>query len=240
MSLEKYAWLKFFPVLDSGSVEPLLRIVNLSVRYRDRLSAPAGALQNVSLTMGTGEVIGITGPSGAGKSTLALAVLQALPRTAIVEGTIEFRGTALAPVFQEPLGALHPLLTIGRQIREAVRARRGWNATRCRAEAEASLEQAELDPHEIFGAWPHELSGGQRQRALIAQAIAGRPELVIADEPTASLDSVTRFAIMNLLKSLKARLGMSMIFITHSPALLGGFAERMFIMREGRLTAYDS
>lgn len=227
-------------MLDSGSMEPLLRVVNLSVGYCDSSSRPASALQNISFTMEPGEVIGITGASGAGKSTLALAILRALPRNAVTQGTIEFSGTAMAPVFQEPLGALHPLLTVGRQICEAARARRGWDGKHCRLAAETALRQAELEPHEVFGAWPHELSGGQRQRVLIAQAMVGTPDLVIADEPVASLDSVTQFAIMNLLKGLKARLGMAMIFITHSPSLGDAFADRMFTVREGHLMAYGA
>lgn len=222
-------------MLDSVSVNPLLAVVNLSVGYSGTSSGPCTVLRNINLAMQAGEVIGIRGPSGSGKSTLALAILRALPRNAKVEGTIAFRGTALSPIFQEPLGALHPLLTVGRQICEAIRARRGLTGKECRAEAEAALGQAELEPREVFGAWPYELSGGQRQRVLIAEAIAGRPDLVIADEPTASLDAVTQHAIMALLSGLKARLGMSMIFITHTPALLDGFAERMLNMREGRL-----
>ena len=209
-----------------------MRITNLSVWYRAQSIERLQALHNINLTMDPGEAIGIVGASGSGKSTLALAILQALPRNADLHGLIERTG-AVAPIFQEPSGALHPLLTVGRQIAEAAYARHRCPMVRCRSEAEAALRQAGLDPREIYGAWAHQLSGGQRQRVLIAQAIVGQPQLIVADEPTASLDSITRAAILDLLKDLKNRLRMSLLFITHSPELLTGLTDRVVTMREG-------
>jgi ABC-type glutathione transport system ATPase component len=219
-------------VLDSGSVKPLLQVVNLSVVYRDSSGARADALHAVNLKVNAGEVVGVMGPSGSGKSTLALAILGALPARASVSGVVEYSGSALAPIFQEPLRALHPMLTAGRQVAEVARAR---GCGKSRIAAEAALEQVGLEPREVYGAWPHQLSGGQRQRVLIAQAIVGGPELVIADEPTASLDSVARAGIMTLLQDLKTRLALAMIFNTHSEELLAGFADRVVTMRAGRL-----
>lgn len=185
--------------------------------------------------MDRGEIAGVTGPSGSGKSTLALALLRALPRNARLSGAIEFSGGSMAPVFQEPSLALHPMLSIGRQIYEAVKARRGWDRRRCRDEADASLDLAGLDPKHFRRAWPHQLSGGQKHRALIAQAIAGQPDLIVADEPTASLDAAAAAGLIALLKDLRNRPGTALLFVTHSESVLAAFGGRVFTMREGRL-----
>lgn len=205
-------------------MEPLLRLSGLSVSYSGR-----DVLRAIDLEIQPGEVVGLTGTSGAGKSTLALAILQALPPEAVVTGAIDYRGAYVGPVFQEPNGALHPMLTAGRQVMEAARVRCGGGDLR--ALARIALSEAGLRPDRVFSAWPHQLSGGERQRVLIAQAIVGRPELLVADEPTASLDAETRCGVLETLKSLKT----SMLFITHSPDLLRGFAKRVLQLKDGRL-----
>jgi ABC-type glutathione transport system ATPase component len=196
------------------------------VLYSGRL-----VLDRIDLSIDRGEVVGLTGSSGAGKSTLALAILSALPREARLEGSITWRGRHMAPVFQEPSGALHPMLSAGRQVMEAARVRCGGTARARRGLAESALADAGLDSRRVFSAWPHQLSGGERQRVLIAQAIVGRPELVIADEPTASLDATTRSGVLETLFGL----GTALLFITHSPDLLRGFASRILRLRDGRL-----
>jgi ABC-type glutathione transport system ATPase component len=216
---------------------PLLRTEALSVVYSVAPAAGIAAIQDVEFRMDRGEAVGIVGPSGSGKSTLALAVLGALPRNASVSGAIHFSGASMAPIFQEPSQALHPMLSVGRQIYEAVKARRGWNHRRCLEEVDASLDLVGLNARQFHKAWPHQLSGGQKHRALIAQAIAGQPDLIVADEPTASLDADAGAGIISLLNNLQKRLGTALLFITHSEGLLAGFAERVLTMREGRLIA---
>jgi peptide/nickel transport system ATP-binding protein len=218
-----------------SNVIPLLRTGGLSVTYSIGPGPGVTAIREVDFSIDFCEVVGIVGRSGSGKSTLALALLRALPRNAGMSGAIEFSGDSMAPVFQEPLRALHPMLSIGRQIYEAVKARRGWDRQRCRDEVDKSLDLAGLNPHQFGKAWPHQLSGGQRHRAMIAQAIAGQPDLIVADEPMASLDADAAAGIIGLLKSLQKGLGTALLFITHSEGLLVGFAERVLTMSEGRL-----
>lgn len=217
------------------NLSPLLRTSAFSVAYLLSGATVVTALRNIDFSMDRGEVVGVVGPSGSGKSTLALALLGALPRNARVSGSIEFTGVTMSPVFQEPLLALHPMLTVRRQIHEALRAKRRWNKQQMRAEVENALHLAGLDPDRFGKAYPHHLSGGQRHRGLIAQAIAGQPDLIIADEPTASLDADSALAIIALLKSLQKQLHTAFLFITHSESLLPGFADRVLTMREGCL-----
>jgi peptide/nickel transport system ATP-binding protein len=188
-------------------------------------------LDRIDMSIDPGEVVGLTGPSGAGKSTLAFAILNALPGNAAIEGSISWRGRHMAPVFQEPSGALHPMLTAGRQVMEAARVRCSGDARVMRSVAESALDDAGLDHRRVFSAWPHQLSGGERQRVLIAQAIVGKPDLMIADEPTASLDAATRSGVIDMLQGS----GAALLFITHSPDLLRGFATRTLCLRDGRL-----
>ena len=204
----------------------LLRVRDLSIRYGDR-----EVLHSVNLALGAGEFAGLAGPSGSGKSTLALAILNALPSGAVLSGEVAFSGVAMAPVFQEATGALHPLMRVGRQVEEVLRARRRPG----RAFAEAALESVGLRSKEYYQAYPHELSGGEKQRVLLAQAIAAQPDLLIADEPTASLDAATGQTILDLLLDLRARRGMAMLLISHSPELLARFGDRILTMRDGAL-----
>jgi ABC-type glutathione transport system ATPase component len=210
-------------------MEPLLGVRNLHVSYGGR-----PALEGIEFDLARGEVMGINGRSGSGKSTLALALLKALPGNAVVSGEVKFGGATMAPVFQEASGALNPFLTAGQQVIEVLRARRDPGRNKRRAVAEHALDSAGLAPGRYFDAWPHQLSGGEKQRVLLAQAIAGHPDLIIADEPTASLDCVAQRALIDLLRDLRARMGLSLILISHSPALLDGFASRTFAMQDGR------
>ncbi|MDE3198578.1 MAG: ABC transporter ATP-binding protein [Acidobacteriota bacterium] len=217
----------------------LLDVVDLHVWYRAS-SGETAVLSGVNLALDTGEIVGIRGPSGAGKSTLGFAILNALPANARRAGLIRFAGSAIAPVFQEASGALHPMLTAGAQVTEALRARKpDLNRVRCRAAVEAALDSVGLNPAEFFHAWPHELSGGQRQRVLMAQAIAGGPDVIVADEPVASLDSVAQRSLSRLLCELCSRARLSLVLISHSRDLLARAASRVLMMRGGVLVCDD-
>jgi oligopeptide/dipeptide ABC transporter ATP-binding protein len=222
----------------------LLEVRNLGVRY-----AGVAVVRDVSFCIAHGEVAGLLGESGCGKSTAARAILGLLPEAA-ASGSVSFdgrellglpepewrriRGAEVSLIFQEPRSALNPVMRIGAQVAEVIRAHRGWPAARCSAEARETLCRVGLDAR-FCRSYPHQLSGGQLQRVLIAQALACAPALVLADEPTASLDTVTQAAILELLRGLKANSGLGMLLITHHPAILNGFAERVLVMYAGQI-----
>ena len=233
-------------------MEPVLQVENLSVHYEGGgLRVPA--VRDVSFAISRGEVVGVLGESGAGKTTLALAVLQLLAPTArIVNGSVRFmgrdltslkekeleriRGAQLSLVFQEPAISLSPVMRVGTQIANVLRAHRGWNRARCRAQAEKLMAEVGLrDIERMYEAYPHELSSGEKQRVVVAQAIACEPAVVIADEPTANLDSTTEAQVLQLFKDMKARFSLGLLFITHNPALLAGFADRVMVMYAGQI-----
>jgi len=228
--------------------EPLLNVQDLTVSLR---SPPAPVLEGITFDLAPGEAIGILGQSGAGKTTLARALLGLLsPGLWAVEGCIRFgkidiigaaehrlqtiRGAQISLVFQEPELTLNPVLTIGRQVDEVLKAHSGSNRTRRREEALSMLAAVGLEP-EIVRAYPHQLSGGQRQRVAIAQALISKPKVLIADEPTSALDNVTQAGILELLMRLRKAFGLALLFITHNPALLSGLADRIVVMLQGRM-----
>ncbi len=200
-----------------------------------------------------GRVLGLVGESGSGKSVTALAVLRLLGAAAAVEGAIRFDGTdllALTPeamrklrgreiamVFQEPMTALNPVMCVGEQIAEAIRVHHPEQSRRQLREAvlEAMDAVALPDPARRYGDYPHQFSGGQRQRILIAMAIANRPRLLIADEPTTALDVTVQQQILALLASLRERFGLTMLFISHDLAVVSQVADRVAVMRQGVL-----
>ena len=146
------------------------------------------------------------------------------------------RGARISMVLQEPGIALHPMLPVGEQIADVVEAHKAWGRQRCREEATRMLVRVHLkNVGRIYAAYPHQLSGGQRQRVVIAQALACQPELVIADEPTASLDSRTQAEILALLQELRERSGTAMLLISHKPALLAKLADRVMVMHTGHI-----
>jgi ABC-type glutathione transport system ATPase component len=209
-------------------------------------------LRGVDFELAPGEIVGLLGESGCGKSTLALAILRVLTPGAQVEGSVGFaganllrlsnreirriRGRRIALVFQESGLALNPVLKVGTQITEILRAHTRSDARERRVQALSLLEQVELkDPSRILDSYPHQLSGGQAQRVLLAQALAASPDLMIADEPTASLDPTTQREVLTLLAKLRRERGLGLLFITHNPALLPDFADRVLVMSEGRI-----
>jgi ABC-type glutathione transport system ATPase component len=193
------------------------------------------------------------GESGCGKSTTALAMLGLLDdETCAVEGAVMFegedllstsdrrlekiRGDRISIIFQEPELALSPVMRAGDQIAEVLRAHRDWAWRRCRAEAEALIGRVGLEPTErIYSAYPHQLSGGQRQRVALAQALACKPALLIADEPTASLDAESQAGFIALLLGLKRDGATSLLLISHSPEVQASLADRLLIMKGGRI-----
>jgi len=235
-------------------MEALLQVEKLRVLFSSRGAPGVCALNGVSFGIEAGERIGLMGESGSGKTTLCLALLALLPQQASITGTIryrgrdlrtlteaeleEVRGAGISMIFQEPALALHPTLPVGEQVADVIQAHSNWGRRRCRAEAELALEQVQLkEVRRIYAAYPHQLSGGQRQRAGIATALASRPSLLLADEPTGSLDSSLEVQILALLRHLNASLGIAMLWVSHNPGVLARFAERLILMSSGQIVA---
>ena len=209
-------------------------------------------VDGVSFALNAGECLALVGESGSGKSVTALAAMRLLsPQAQIRRGTIRLngkdllelpehrmeaiRGHRIGMVFQDPMAALNPVLTIGQQVLEAVSGKMRATAL-SRAKALELLDQVGLpDPLKQFSAYPHQLSGGMRQRVLIAQALAGDPDLLIADEPTTALDVLLQAQIMTLLNRLRTERGMALWLITHDLASVHGIADRVMVMREGQV-----
>jgi len=231
----------------------VLEIQDLQVSYRSRGGALSPALAGVSFGLMPGEIMGVLGESGSGKSTLAVSVVRLLPGNGeIIRGAVHFegkdllrarpdelqqiRGRRISLIFQEPSLALHPTMRAGEQVRQVLAAHDSPGKSTLGERTRQVL--AEVFPEEadrIRRSYPHQLSGGQRQRVLIAQAMACGPSVVIADEPTASLDAATQMEILAVFRTLRERGGLAMIFITHNPALLSGFADRVLILYGGRV-----
>ncbi|MCO8577597.1 dipeptide ABC transporter ATP-binding protein [Burkholderia multivorans] len=230
--------------------EPLLSLEHLNVRFGDTV-----AVDDVTFAIGRGERVALVGESGSGKSVTALSILRLL-RDAHVGGTIRFagqdlgakseremralRGADIAMIFQEPMTALNPLYTIGAQIAETIVLHDGVSAAEARKRAIALLARTGIaEPDRRVDSYAHQLSGGQRQRAMIAMALACRPRLLLADEPTTALDVTIRAQIVDLLLELQReeaeKRGMAILLITHDLNLVRRFAERVAVMERGRL-----
>jgi peptide/nickel transport system ATP-binding protein len=215
------------------------------------------AVDNVSFKLGRGEVLGIAGESGCGKSTLGFSLIRLVPPPGrIVGGRINFMGEdvlkmpeeefrtkvrwkGISMVFQGAMNALNPVYTVGSQIAEVLMLHKGLSKKEALEEAANLLKMVGLDPRRIRS-YPHELSGGMKQRVVIAMALALRPPLVIADEPTTALDVVVQAQIMNLLKSLQRELKMSIILITHDMSLIAEIADKVAIMYAGKIVEIGS
>jgi len=230
----------------------VLTVSHLTVRYADG-AVRRTALDDVSFAIEPREIVGVSGPSGSGKSTMALALLGLLPDDATVTGSIVFdgqeltrlpapayeamRGARIGIVFQESALALNPVLTAGAQIADVVRAHVRCTRREARERAMAAMRDAGLteDTARIYDAYPHELSGGQRQRILIAQAIVCRPRLIIADEPTASLDASAREDVLRLIHRMNEEHGIAFLIISHSADVLARTARRILVMERARI-----
>jgi oligopeptide transport system ATP-binding protein len=234
-----------------AAAAPVLSVRDLSVRF-DTPQGPLQAVEDITLAVARGECLGVVGESGAGKSQLFLAVMGLLAANAYTSGSARLgdteliglpaaaldrvRGAKIGMVFQDPMTSLTPHLTIGAQLIEVLRRHRALTARAARTRARELLELVQVnDPQRRLTEYPHALSGGLRQRAMIAIALAGEPQLLIADEPTTSLDVTIQAQILALLAELKRTRALGLVLITHDIAALAGVADRIAVLRHGRL-----
>ncbi|MFZ4720728.1 MAG: ABC transporter ATP-binding protein [Ilumatobacteraceae bacterium] len=234
-----------------NAAEPILRIRDLSVTFPTP-AGPSRAVRGMNLDVVAGEAVAVVGESGSGKSVTMLATLGLLPK-AQVTGSAMFRGTELigastdtlrsvrgrkiSMVFQDPMTSLNPVLTIGRQLALVMKAHdASLGKKELRARAVELLEQVAIPQADRrVDAYPHELSGGMRQRVMIAMAIANKPDVLIADEPTTALDVTVQAQIMELLTDLRREHGLAMVLITHDLGVVAGHTERVAVMYAGRV-----
>ena len=236
----------------------LLDIKNLSVNFA-LPGRTVNAVQNISLNIEEGQTVALVGESGSGKSATALSILQLLPypRATHPQGSITFkdtellgaredtlqkiRGRHISMIFQEPMTSLNPLHTVGKQVAETLEVHRGLRPATARIQALELLHMVHLNEAESrFNAWPHQLSGGQRQRIMIAMALANKPSLLIADEPTTALDVTIQAEILHLLRKLQSDLGMAILLITHDLTIVRNLADRVYVMNKGALVENGS
>ncbi|MCU0830562.1 MAG: ABC transporter ATP-binding protein [Rhizobiaceae bacterium] len=233
--------------------EPLLSVRDLSVAFTQGGTVTT-AVNRISFDIAKGETVALVGESGSGKSVTALSVLKLLqyPAASHPSGQILFkgrdllsatedelrrvRGNDVTMIFQEPMTSLNPLHQVGRQIVEILMLHQGMGEAEGRKRAIELLTQVGIrDPESRIDSYPHQMSGGQRQRVMIAMALANRPELLIADEPTTALDVTVQAQILELLAGLKTRHGMSILFITHDLGIVRRFADRVCVMTKGEI-----
>jgi peptide/nickel transport system ATP-binding protein len=233
-------------------MNPLLQVRKLGVQFRTTRGV-VKAVEDLSFEIQPAETVAIVGESGSGKSTAALALLRLIadPPGRITSGSIVLsgqnlleldedgiravRGRSISMIFQDPMMALNPVHTIGRQIGEVLRAHLGMPKTQALAKAIELLQLVGVPaPEQRIKQYPHNLSGGMRQRVMIAMALACRPQLLIADEPTTALDVTIQAQVLDLIRELKKMLGMSVLLITHDLAVVAEIAQRVVVMYAGR------
>ena len=230
-------------------MSPLLDVQHLTVRFESPDSTIT-AVDDLSLSISPGETLGIVGESGSGKSLTALSILRLLPpRARVMGGRILFegrdllglpeaemraiRGARISLIFQEPMTALNPAMRVGDQVAEALTVH-GASRAEARRRAVQLLEDVRIpDAERRWSDYPHQLSGGMRQRVMIAIAIACRPALVIADEPTTALDLTIQAQVLDLLRELKARFDLALLLITHDFGIIAEMADRVLVMHGG-------
>jgi len=230
----------------------LLEIVHLDVTF-----GSIAAVRDLSFSIATGESLGLVGESGSGKSVTSLAIMRLLPPQARIGGTIRFagedllpaipermrqlRGRAISMIFQEPMTALNPLMRVADQVAEAILAHDNVSGKEAWTRAVAALDEVAI-PNAASRArdYPHQLSGGQRQRVMIAMAIANRPQLLIADEPTTALDVTVQAQILELLARLREKFGLSMLFISHDLGVVSQVVDRIAVMYRGQVVESGS
>jgi oligopeptide transport system ATP-binding protein len=233
------------------TAETILEVRGLDVRFATT-AGDVHAVRGVDLAVRRGETLAIVGESGSGKSQTMMAVMGLVASNGRVSGSARFGGTELVGlpakalnrirgarvtmIFQEPMTSLDPLYRIGRQLCEPMVHHRGLSWREARRRAVELLELVRIpDPARRIDSYPHELSGGQRQRVMIAMALANDPDLLIADEPTTALDVTIQAQILELLADLKARIGLTVVFITHDLGIVRRFTDRVVVMRTGRI-----
>ncbi len=235
----------------------LLEIKNLSIEFQSENNI-VKAVDHISFTLEKGKTLGIVGESGSGKSVTALSVMRLLPPNGrITSGNIiyhsdngqtvdfltfsekemqKFRGNKIAMIFQEPMTSLNPVHTCGRQVMEVLLLHAKLNKKQAKEKTISLFEEVLLPrPYEIFNSYPHQLSGGQKQRVMIAMAMSCNPSVLIADEPTTALDVTVQKTILDLMKSLQKKYGMSIIFITHDLGVIAQLADEAAVMYKGKI-----
>ncbi len=233
-------------------MKPLLEISDLSVKF-DTLRGTLKAVDSISLSVMPGETLGIVGESGCGKSLTSLAIMRLLPPNATITAkSLRFdgknllglgesdyqklRGASMSMIFQDPMTSLNPCFTVGYQLREVLKAHRSADKKQSLKQAIALLERVGISDAETrLDAYPHQLSGGMCQRVMIAIAIACRPKLLIADEPTTALDVTIQAQILDLLRELQTDYGMALILITHNLGVVSQMASRIAVMYAGQI-----
>jgi peptide/nickel transport system ATP-binding protein len=230
---------------------PLLQVRDLGVDFRTE-DGQVRAVDGVSFDARQGELLAVVGESGCGKSVMAMALSGLLPPNATVTGSVDLggrqlvgaspsvlrrvRGNQIAYVFQEPMTSLNPVFTVGRQLGEVLREHEGMGR---RAALERAAELLDLvgmsNPRERLRQYPHQLSGGLRQRVMIAMAVAGNPQVLVADEPTTALDVTVQAGILDVLRDLRDRLGAAIVLITHDLGVVADIADRVMVMYAGRV-----
>ncbi|MEY3106259.1 MAG: hypothetical protein RIT35_425, partial [Pseudomonadota bacterium] len=228
---------------------PLLSVENLSVNFNNQQTV----VDDISFIINSGETFSLVGESGSGKSITALSVLRLLPNNAQIKAhainlqddnlikRTEFelcsiRGRRIGFIFQDPMSSLNPVMTIGSQIEEVIKIHFSLSKTARKNRVLELLQQVEIPEPELrIKDYPHQLSGGQRQRVMIAIALAGQPDLLIADEPTTSLDVTIQAQILTLLKNIQQKTGMALWLISHDLALVSTLADRVAVMQNGKI-----
>ncbi|MFN9710440.1 MAG: dipeptide ABC transporter ATP-binding protein, partial [Bacteroidota bacterium] len=241
--------------------DAIITIENLQVCLHDKFNGRA-LIHNLSFQVFHGETIAIVGESGSGKSLTAKAIMQLLQANNFnCKGSVtltkkdghtvnllscnkkelqSIRGNEMAMIFQEPMSSLNPLMRIGQQLTEAIYAHRQTNKLSAQQEALSWLEKVRIPfPKETLHKFPHQLSGGQKQRVMIAMAMCNKPGLLIADEPTTALDTLTQKEILTLLSSLQKETGMGMIFISHDLGIVENIADKVMVMQNGKMVEYQ-
>jgi peptide/nickel transport system ATP-binding protein len=238
--------------------EPLLHVSNLSIAFKKE-RVYSNVINELNFSVSRNEVLGVVGESGSGKSVSSLAVMGLLPNqiSRITNGSIIFdgisitdidnseirkiRGKDIAMIFQEPMSSLNPSIRCGTQVQEILEQHGVMRGVAAKTETLSLFEKVKLpDPMQIYNKYPHEISGGQKQRVMIAMAIACKPKLLIADEPTTALDVTVQKEIILLLKSLQSETGMSILFISHDLALVSEIADRVIVMYKGSIVEQGS
>jgi len=234
-------------------VNPILEVEGLSVHFASQ-GQVVHAVEDVSFALEPGKTLGIVGESGSGKSVTAMALMRLIPTPPgrIVAGRVRFdgrdilamdavqlrkvRGREIAMIFQDPMTSLNPVLTVRRQLTEVLETHMGLDAKRARSQAIDLMTLVGIpSPERRIDDYPHRFSGGMRQRVMIAMAVACRPKLLIADEPTTALDVTIQAQILEIIRNLQRELGMAVIMITHDLGVVAGMADRLCVMYGGRV-----
>jgi peptide/nickel transport system ATP-binding protein len=242
---------------DNMPKKRILEVDNLSIAFGSK-SKRVEVIHNISFSVSENEIIGIVGESGSGKSVTSLAIAGLLQKkTSLVEGSIRFqekdllelgdkelqkiRGSEIAMIFQEPMSALNPSLTCGFQVSEILKHHLNYSNSEAKKETIKLFKRVKLpQPRELYKRYPHQISGGQMQRVMIAMAIACKPKLLIADEPTTALDVTVQKEILQLLKDLQKQTGMSLLFISHDLSLVSEIADKVLVMYQGNIVENGS